>query len=153
MSQRRGTTLLEAVIAVVVMAIAVPPTMMLLSDASGSRVEGVSVTRAVFYAQAILEQVIADSASADGAVGLAAMENAADYSAALSERLVHVIGVYQSAGLRHTLTIGPMVNLDGIATGNVTEDVYRSVQIQVIYPAAQAEGTLALQHYITEILP
>jgi hypothetical protein len=153
MNQRRGTTLIEAVAAVLVLAIAVPPTMMLLADASGSRAEGVSVTRALFYGQAVLEQVIADNASGEAMLTVAAMEDVVDYSERLSERLVAVLGVYQDAGLSHSLAVGPLMNFDGVSSGDSATDVYRVVRVEVEYPAANGLGTLVLEHYVTQVLP
>jgi prepilin-type N-terminal cleavage/methylation domain-containing protein len=61
---RRGFTLIEAIIAVVIIALAVPPMLMAMGDAARQRVAVVQATRARWLATEMLEDVIADRHSA-----------------------------------------------------------------------------------------
>lgn len=60
MSGRRGFTLVEALIAVVILAVAVPPMLVALRDASGRRTDAVRSAQAQWLAAERLEDVMAD---------------------------------------------------------------------------------------------
>jgi prepilin-type N-terminal cleavage/methylation domain-containing protein len=60
---RRGFTLIEAIIAVVVMAIAIPPMFWAFRDSNVRRVDPINVSRARWLAEEKLEDILADARS------------------------------------------------------------------------------------------
>ena len=151
LTNRPGVTLIEAVIAVVVLAIAVPPTLSMLMDASAVRADAVAATRATSYAQAVMEQVLADACSSDASLGFDAFADGGAYAAGLTSRLAAVMAAYTPFGMTHEVVMSPLTAASGVSTGDPTLDVYRVVTVNVHFTDATGSSTLTIQHFLSEL--
>lgn len=77
--RRRAFTIVEAVIAMVVLAIAVPATLAMIHDATIIRAESAMSTRASWLGSMMAEQILADVASDDSRLGMTALEEPQTY--------------------------------------------------------------------------
>ncbi len=137
-----GFTLIEVVIAVVVLAIAVPPTLNLMDSASAGRVNAINVTRAACLSTLVLETVIADMASADPALGFSALDDPSVYlespTNGLYARLAALTAPYSRVGITYTLEIGPLVASDGMVSDNTGENVFRMIAVNIKFVSANS---------------
>lgn len=136
---RRGFTLIEVVIAVLVLAIAVPPTLGLLDSASASRADTVNSTRATILASSVLESVLADIASTDDSLGFNALADSAAYlgtpTTGLYDRLEDSLSTYAKYGFSYSVEIGELVSVDGTVSAIAGENIFRVVTVRVVYPS------------------
>ncbi len=151
--RRRGATLIEAIIAVVVLGIAVPPTLSMLMQASAVRADAVAATRATLYAQAVMEQVLADVCSPDDVLGFDAFADDVAYRSGLETRLAPVSEAYAHFGMSHDLSIGPLTDHAGVSTNDPSLDVYRRVVVSIRFTDATDVRTLTVEHVLTELSP
>ncbi len=139
-SPQRGFTLIELVIAVLVLAIAVPPTLNLLDSAAAGRADAINTTRATALATTVLESVMADIASDNAALGFDALADSAAYlttpSTGLYDRLDAAIEPYTAMGLSYSVEIGDPVSSDATVSADPTENVFRIVTVRVSFPSA-----------------
>jgi type II secretory pathway pseudopilin PulG len=151
---RAAFSLIEAVVVVIVVAVAVPPSMMWLDEAVTRRVDAANLNRATMLASAVLETVLADSASDAAGLGFAAFATPATYldgaGAGLRARMSTVFTPYQTVGMSYNVTIGDLVSSSGAANADIAQNVFRKITVEVSYPAA-AGGTqvLALSCVVT----
>lgn len=150
---RRGFTLMEAIAALVVLGILIPPTIAMMRDAARSRVDAVKLTRATWLAAAVMEQVIADVNSEHPGPG--ALTDPAAYlttpGTGLEARIADVTSLYASAGLGWSLSIGEPVSADGASTGDAGRDVYRMVLVRVEWEARGGERRFELGSLLTSL--
>lgn len=135
---RRGSTLIEAVAVVVVLALAVPPVLGWMDRASRDQADVVSAMRATHLAQSVLEQVLADCA-ASGSIGFDSLAEPDYLSRAvtgLRPRLEPVAQAFAPAGVEYDVTIGPLVSGTGLSTGQPTLDRFRRVVVTATAPSA-----------------
>ena len=137
---RRAFTLIEAVVIVIVVAVAVPPSLMWLDESVTRRVDAANLTRATMLGTAVMENVLADCGSDAAGLGFAALATPATYTTSLSTRMGSTLSPYQAAGLSYSVTIGSLVSASGVASADVTQNVFRLVTVNVTYPSA-AGGT------------
>jgi len=137
---RRGFTLIEVVTMVLVLAIAVPPTLEILMSNSASRANVINTARATMLASNVLEGILADISSADGSLGFDAL---ADPNAYLStpgtgfySRMSSGVQSYLGLGMDYTVDIGVLVGADGAVSLESDENVFRTVTVLVSYPSA-----------------
>lgn len=132
---RHGFTLLEAVVVVVVLALAVPAGMRMLAEAGEVRRQGAQTARAVTLGGAVLEQVLADVHAPT--IGFDALADSAAYlstpATGLYDRLDAVAGEYAALGISYTVEIGDLADRTGTTTGDADEDVFRAVTVRVTY--------------------
>ncbi|MBL0921892.1 MAG: hypothetical protein IBJ10_07165 [Phycisphaerales bacterium] len=125
----RAFSLIEAVACIVTLSIAVPACMFPLRDAAAARVDALQVERAAALMAALTDTILADAASADGALGFGAFANSNLYlhsaRAGLHRRIQPITDVYAEHGLTYSVSIGPLVSATGVATGDPDRDVYR----------------------------
>ena len=144
---RRGFSLIEAVVVVVLLGIAIPPTLMLMEDASADRVDEVNIARATTFATGVLEQVIADAYSKDPSLGFAALGDPSTYlsgpGTGLDTRIAEIRAGYEPLGFAYSVSIGGLVGTEGVATGDAERDVFRLVTVTVTAPSAR-EGSVDL---------
>jgi len=144
---RRGFTLIEAVVVVVLLGIAIPPTLMLMEDAAADRADEVNIARATTFATGVLEQVIADAYSRDALLGFAALSDPGTYLSApgsgLNDRIADIRDGYEPLGFSYAVSIGGLVGPEGVATGDAESDVFRLVTVTVTAPSAR-EGSVDL---------
>jgi|GEM_PF-1167571 len=135
-----GFTLIEVVIAVIVLAIAVPPTLNLMDSASAGRVDAVNTTRATYLTTIILETVIADMTSNDPLLGFEALADSNAYlntsSTGLFDRLSSLTTAYTNVGLKYSITISSLVASDGLVSETESENVFRTVSVNVGFTSA-----------------
>lgn len=137
---RRGYTLIELVAVIVVLAIAVPSTMGMLTGASMARINAVRHERASWAASAIIEQVYADTASAADGMGFELLADdtyATDDPGGVLDRLAPVLEPLLNDGYASSLRIGPLADASGTVTGVLDQDIYRTVTAAVTYLDAQ----------------
>lgn len=131
----RAFTLIEVVIAVIVLSIAVPPTLNLLGSTSAGRVNAIHTTRATFLSTSVLETVLADMTSNQAFLGFDALNDAQAYlttaNTGLYARLSGLTQYYQDVGLRYTVTIGELVSSDGQVSQSQNENIFRTVTVIV----------------------
>jgi len=148
---RRGLSLLEAIAAVVVLSIAVPPTLSLLADATSQRGDSIATTRATLYAQAVMEQVIADASSSDASLGFAVLADQPAYMTSLDARITTITDGYSPFRMTHTVVIGELADESGSVTGNAAQDVYRRIRVEIEFLASTGMQTLVIEHLLTEV--
>ncbi len=142
---RRGFTLVEAVVVVVVLGLAVPPTLMMIDATVDRQIDSLNVVRATTLATALAEQVIADASSASPGLGLSGV-SASDYATkagGLNERLSATISPYQALGFSHAVSVGGLVSKTGAASGTTSENVFRLATVTVSFPSVRG-GTMSL---------
>jgi len=153
-NRHRGLTLIEAVAAVAILAIAVPPSVAMLADAAQVRAASASAERAMWLAGAVLETVAADNASAHDDFGFDAFDDAAAYlndpTTGLHARLDEIASWAADAGMSYTVTIGPLVGPSGVPTGDAAADVFRPVTVEATWTGARGVRTLALSRLVGE---
>ncbi len=139
-SRLRGFTLIEVVTMVMVLAIAVPPTLELLMSTSASRANVINTARATMLASNILEGVLADVSSVDDTLGFEALVDANVYlstpNTGFYERMSSVTQSYSELGMTYSITIGELVGADGLVSLESNKNVFRTVTVQVSYPSA-----------------
>jgi prepilin-type N-terminal cleavage/methylation domain-containing protein len=155
---KRGFTLIEAVIAIVVLAIAVPATTAMIRDATVARADSAQTARALWLGNAICEQMLADAASDDPALGMEAFEEQYAYVNApdtgLRDRLETLLSDYEPFGMDFALSIGPLVAVSGIASGDPERDVYRSVELRILWRSATGDqNSMPLSLIVTDLTP
>lgn len=156
MGRRRAFTLIEAVVIVVVLAIAIPTTLTFLNDANQRRVDSVNTTRATALATCVMEHVLADVSSKASGLGFSALSNSNAYlntaGTGLVARLSTFTNLYSGMGMTYTVTIGPLADKTGVATGVVTEDVFRVVTVAVSFTGADGTArTLNIKSMVTSL--
>lgn len=155
-TRRHAFTLIEAVAAVVVLALLIPPTITMLSEAANARGDAIGLARGTALADAVLEHVIADVSSTDPALGFDALADADTYlddpSDGLSARIAPLTQPYTAAGLSYSVTIGELVDQTGIASGDTAADIYRFVTVRVKIPSTTGPSlTLTNATMVTDL--
>lgn len=144
---RRGFTLIEAIAAIIILALTAPVTLSVLSDAAASRIDALNTTRATWYAGAVIEHILADVSSGSPGLGFDALADADHYlndpGAGLEARLGKLVAPYADLGMSHEVVIGAPVAADGVATGDADLDLYRYVTVTIHWTSAR-HGAKAL---------
>ncbi|MBL4591530.1 MAG: prepilin-type N-terminal cleavage/methylation domain-containing protein [Phycisphaerales bacterium] len=154
--QRRGFSLIEVVIAVIILAIAVPPMLGLLDSTAARRADAVNTTRATILASSVLEGVLADVASTDALLGMAALDDANAYlntpTTGFVARMMNTTTSYVKYGFTYTVEIGSLVSADGTVSASSGENIFRVVTVRVVYPSAVgADFSLPISLMVTEL--
>lgn len=143
-TRRGGFSLIEVVIASVVLAIAVPPALNLLDSAAAGRADAINTTRSAMLATLVLETVTADINSTDANLGFDALATPSVYletaSTGLYDRLAGVSAPYTDAGLSYRVQIGEVVGVDGTASADPDANVFRVVTVVVEFPGASSSS-------------
>lgn len=138
--RRVGFSLIEVVIAVIVLSIAVPPVLSMLDSASGGRTDAINTTRATLMATCVLEMVMGDLSSSAPGLGFEALSDPDAYletpTTGLRDRLAPIVDVYTDAGFAWELDIGEPVNADGTVSADQDENIFRLVRVRIIYPSS-----------------
>ncbi|MCR9076521.1 MAG: prepilin-type N-terminal cleavage/methylation domain-containing protein [bacterium] len=139
---RRAFSLIEVVIAIIVLAIAVPPTLNMMESAGAGRVDAINTTRATLLATSVLETVTADVNSEAAGLGFDALGDAATYlndpGSGLYARLETSLAAYTDAGLSYSVDIGGLVAADGNPSGDADDNIFREVTVRVSFNAASS---------------
>jgi type II secretory pathway pseudopilin PulG len=151
---RGGFTLIEAVVIVLVCAIALPATLTWLDEANQRRVDSVNATRATALGTCVMEHILADVSSKSPTLGFGALANSNAYLNAagtgLQARLSSITSLYTGMGMTYSVNIGSLVDRTGAVTGNPTNDVYRIVTVAVSFTGADGSPrTVNLESMVT----
>ncbi|MBL4810620.1 MAG: hypothetical protein JKY43_11255 [Phycisphaerales bacterium] len=152
----RGFTLIEVVTMVMVLAIAVPPTLELLMSTSASRANVINTARATMFASNVLEGILADVSSSEDALGFDALADANTYlstpNTGFYSRMASATQSYSAVGMGYTVTISGLVAADGLVSLEVSDNVFRTVTVLVSYPSADgAAYTLPVSLMVSTI--
>lgn len=152
----RAFTLIEVVIAIVVLALAVPPTLTMLDSASIGRVDSVNTTRATYLSTIVLESVLADMTSPEPSLGFDALGDENIYlntpSSGLYDRLSKIVEPYTQAGFTYSLAVGGLVASDGLVSGTAGENVFRVVTVVVVFRSAGgSQFSMPISMMVSEI--
>ncbi len=128
---------------VMLLAIAVPPTLQMLISAGADRADSVQTTRAALFAGLLAETVIADAASTSPGLGFDAFDDPAAYTETaligLRARIQTISEPYEAVGMSWTIDIGPATHPDGSISVNPGDNVVRAVTIRVRFPSATGD--------------
>jgi len=137
---RRGFTLIEVVTMVLVLAIAVPPTLEILMANSATRANVINTGRATMLASNILEGVLADVSSNDPLLGFDALADSNAYlntpTTGFYDRMSIATVSFTDLGLSYTVSIGELVASDGLVSMDSADNIFRTVTVVVGYPSA-----------------
>lgn len=154
--RRAGFTLMEAIVAIVVLGVVVPPSVSMLHTAASARAGSIDTIRGTWIASAVMEQVIADVSSGHAGLGMGTLADATAYvetpGTGLRARLEPVMEGYP-AGFSWTLSIGSLVGPAGTVTGDAARDVYRLVQVNVSWTGARGAETYTAGALVTDLRP
>lgn len=160
MTARRGFSLVESVVVIIVVALLIPPSVSMLQSAQASRIDATNTVRASLLASAVMEQVLADVSSPSSSLGMAALAVPATYTdtatTGLKARLTAVTNAYQTNGLTWSLGVGSLVAASGTADADASKNIYRSVTVTVTWsPARSGAGarSYALTSLATDLTP
>ncbi len=144
-TRRRGFTLLETVIVVLVLSLTVPAAVVWVSDLADRRSDATQVVRASLLAQSVMEQVLADVSSTSPGLGPAALSDLAQYleapGAGLRHRIDPVSRHAADAGINFDLRISPLVNAAGVVDASAANNRYRIVTVETTFTSAR--GTVS----------
>jgi len=152
----RAFSLIEVVMVVVILAIAVPPTLGILMDNASSRADTINTSRATVLASSVLEGILADAASSDDALGFDALADADAYlntpTTGFVDRMRPITDDHAALGLSYTVQIGELVDATGAVSGEPDENIFRVVTVRVRYPSARgADMVMPVSIMVSEL--
>lgn len=137
---RRGFTLIEAVLIVLMISLAVPPAIGMMIEASAARADRVLLSTAMTYAQGIADQIMADVSAG----GLTVLDDSVAYldtpGTGLWDRLAWVSVPYESRDLTEAVEVSDLVDWQGNVSADADENLFRVVTVRVGVP--MSDGTL-----------
>lgn len=138
-TSRRGFSLIEAAIIVVMIGIAAPPAARMLVDAASERSDRILISCATTYAAAVVEQVVADVSAG----GLDVLSDQGAYLGAagtgLWDRMAWAAQPYKSRGLTAQVSISGLVGCDGAESAEVDHNLFRIVTVTVGIPTVDGQ--------------
>lgn len=154
--RRRAFTLVESLAVVVVLSVAIPPAVSMMTDATRAQVDSVKQTRATWFATAILEHIIADVNSDDVNLGFDALADSNAYlttpTTGLNDRLNVITTLYAGLGFTHSVQIGDLSDATGTVTGDPDVDVFRTITVGVTWTNMKgASRTLSIGCVMTDL--
>jgi len=133
----RAFSLIEVVMVVVILAIAVPPTLGILMDNASSRADTIHTSRASMLASSVLEGIIADVASVEDGLGFGALDDPGAYldtpTTGFVARMRPITDDYAALGITYTVEIGELVDSGARVSVNEDENIFRVVTVRVRY--------------------
>jgi prepilin-type N-terminal cleavage/methylation domain-containing protein len=155
-SRRRAFTLVESLAVVVVLSVAIPPAVSMMADSARAQADSVTMTRATWFATALLEQIIADVSSDSAGLGFAALADSDAYlttpGAGFEARNGPLIAYYATLGLTHSVLIGELSDAGGTVVGDTDEDIFRTVTASVTWTTLKGDSrTLAIGCVVTDL--
>ncbi|GJM18835.1 MAG: hypothetical protein DHS20C14_10480 [Phycisphaeraceae bacterium] len=134
----RGVTLIEAILVVLVLAIAVPVGMRMITESNEVRRQSADTARAITLTAGVLEHITADSNASSGGLGFSAFDDSSAYlttaTTGLYDRLATMTAPYSTDGITYDVVIGPLADATGTVTGDTNEDVFREITVRVTFP-------------------
>ncbi len=156
-SNRRGFSLLEAIIVVLVLALSVPPTVVWLGESAARRVDSVNAVRASALATTVMESILADASSTAPSLGFGAFANSSTYldspTTGLRARISALTSPVESIGFSYGVTFSALVDSTGVVNADTSKNLFRKVTVTVSYGAASSTTpiSLAVEAFITEL--
>ena len=142
---RTGFSLAEAIAAILILAVSIPTTVSMLTDAASARIDASHASRATWYATIVMEHIIADAASASPELGMDGFSDAAAYldnpGTGLNSRIASIIEPYTDAGFAHAVNLRTPVAADGLPTGQPDLDAYRYVTVTISWTSPRRGAT------------
>ncbi len=136
----QGFTLIEVVIAILILALAVPPTLTMLDSASAGRVDSVNTTKATYLSTTVLEAVLADVTSTQETLGFEALADSNVYlstaNTGLYDRLATSVDSYIDVGFTYSVVIGELVASNGNVSAIAEDNIFRVITVYVRYNSA-----------------
>lgn len=134
----RASTLLECIVVIVVLALAVPPTLSWMAQSADERADQINSIRATTLAQAVMENVLADTMSTAAGLGFSALSNTSAYLdspvTGLRARLAGVSSVYESLGMSYSVVVGDVEDSAGAVNADTSLNLFRTVKVTVSFP-------------------
>ncbi|MCW5753887.1 MAG: prepilin-type N-terminal cleavage/methylation domain-containing protein [Phycisphaeraceae bacterium] len=155
-SLRRGFSLLEAVVVVVVLGLVVPSSVSMMQRTSEARIDAVGIMRATFLAEGVLETIVADMASPHPGLGFDALDDIVTYLEApeigLRTRLADFVAPYAGAGLSYEVSVSPRTAWDGDISPDIARNQFRTITVTVRFPLAmQSSQTLTMSTVVSAL--
>ncbi len=149
---RRGFTLIEGVVGMLILSIAVPVSVVMMADASSARAASMQRERAVELVDVVRSEIVADMAAPSEGAGTAQLDDHDTYEETLRTRIAPYTQPYEDAGLTWSLDVGSEVGPTGVRSLDDALNVYRGVTVSVSWRDARAgQRTLDITLYVTEI--
>ncbi|CAG1008101.1 hypothetical protein PHYC_03519 [Phycisphaerales bacterium] len=154
---RRGFSLVEAIIVVLVLAISIPPTVVWLGDAGARRADAVNAVRASTLSTAVMETILADASSTAPGLGFGAFANSAAYldtpMTGLRARIASITGLFESMGFAYTVTFSALVDSAGVVNADPGLNLFRKVTVSVTYAAAGGTNpiSISVEAFVTQL--
>jgi hypothetical protein len=127
----RAITIIEAMLVVVILAVAVPPSLRMMDETAAAKADAITIHRCASLLSAVLETAAADAASTDPSLGSEVFENVGAYldtpATGLLDRLADEIAVYTDVGIDLDVAVSVLLAADGSVTGDPALDVYRRI--------------------------
>ncbi len=155
-SSRRAFTLIEVVAIVIILALAVPPSLVFMDQATSRRADAINAMRATTLATLVMESILADVASTNASLGYPALASSSTYldtpTTGLKARISALQSTYADMGMSYSVSIGSEVNAAGIVSGTVSENVFRKITVTVTYPSASEDSaSLSLVAMVSDL--
>lgn len=149
--KRRGFTLIEGVTAVIVLSLALPITVTMLSDATTARVASVQRERVTLLVDLLRGSVVADGAAISDGYGLSGIQQPS-YETDLRARLAPLTQPYEDAGLAWSLSTAALVGPRSVVEADADLNAYLPVTITVSWPdPREGTRTFSVTLYIAEV--
>jgi type II secretory pathway pseudopilin PulG len=133
---RRGFSLIEAVLIVLMISIALPPSIAMMTEASASQADRVLLATAMSYAQGLTDQITAD-------VSVNGLDILTDENLYLDApgtgfwaRVSWVSSPYESRNLAASIAISELVDYQGVVSAIPGENLFRIVTVTIDVPTA-----------------
>ena len=142
---RRGFSIIEAALLVVVISLALPPSLLWLARAADQAADEAQLSRATALATGVLESAVADMTVGAGAGSFATLTTSSYVEASgtgLRDRLSTLSAPYSAAGLTWSLEIEPATTPAGVASTDPLRNICRVVTVKVRF--TRSDGTEAL---------
>ena len=147
MPGRKGFSLIEIVVLIVVLAVAVPPSSLMIDDVTRTRADNVSAVRATALATGVLEQILADVYGGDPQLGFDALADVNVYlqtpTTGLVDRMLSMTSLYVTYGIGYSVQISDLIDSSGVVSGNPSDNVFRRVTVKVTYQSLHG-GTVEI---------
>jgi type II secretory pathway pseudopilin PulG len=154
--RKRAFTLIEAVVVIVALAVAVPPTLTWMDENVRQRADAVAIGRATVLATTVMENILADTASATAGLGINALASTAVWLdtpvTGLRARIAPVTSTYTAAGYSYDIQVGALVDSTGVVNATPAMNIYRIVTVVVTFPTATgASQSLRVSSMVTQL--
>jgi len=136
---RQGFSLIEAVLIVLMISIAVPPSIAMMTEASRNQADRVLLAIAMSYAQALADQVSAD-------VSVNGLDILADENLYLNAggtglwaRVSWVSAPYVSRNLTASIEISELIDYQGVVSADPASNLFRMVTVTIGVPMTDGQ--------------